>query len=144
MSKQVIRITGLVKLADHVRREIGRGLPPRDRKSLQTTVHRAVDQVDSILRERRARAAGLATPSRRAYQFLKGVSWEKVPDRKAEDSTATPTQTFRLPGLGSLIDRLTRRLATASTGPELAEIARAIEQASRRAEHSIASQHRGN
>lgn len=140
MSKQVIRITGLVRLADHVRREIGRGLPPRDRQSLQSAVHRAVDQVEGILRDRRARATSLATPSRRAYQFLKTVAWDEVPERQAETLPALSAATFRLPGLGALMDRLTRRLATATDGPELAEIARAIEQASRRAERSIARQ----
>lgn len=138
--KQVVRITGLVKLADHVRREVARGLPPGDRESLRTAVHRAVEQVDSILRDRRARVTNLATPSRRAYQFLKAVNWETVPERQATAAPTASSETFRLPGLGALTDRLTRRLATATDAAELAEIARAIEQASRRTEHSIARQ----
>jgi hypothetical protein len=140
--KQVVRITGLVKLADHVRREIGRGLPPGDRQSLRTAVGRAVEQVDAILRDRRARPTNLATPSRRAYQFLKGVNWESVPERQADAAGAGEGEgeRFRLPGLGALMDRLTGRLATATDAAELTEIARAIEQASRRSEHSIARQ----
>jgi hypothetical protein len=138
--KQVVRITGLVKLADHVRREIGRGLPARDRQSLRVAVHRVVDQVDTILRDRRARAANLATPSRRAYQFLKSVPWDTIPERQAEARPTSTKQEFRLPGLGALMDRLTRRLATTTDASELGEVARAIEQASRRTEHSIARQ----
>lgn len=135
---QVVRIKGLVRLADHVRREIGRGVSAGQRQQLQATVNRAVGQVDAILRERKARASRLAAPSRRAYAFLKAIRWEAVsePETGAAERPADPS--VRLPGLGALMERLMRRLDKATDERELAELSRAVEQSSRRTERTVA------
>jgi hypothetical protein len=135
--KPVVRIQGLVRLANHVRKEIGRGVTAEQRQALRRAVERAVGQVDAILKERGVRAGRLAAPSRGAYQFLKDIRWEAVPQAEATSATSQEQHTVRLPGLGPLMERIVRRLATPIEPAELAEIGRAIEQASRRAEQAI-------
>jgi hypothetical protein len=73
--KQVMRIKGLVRLADHVRREIGRGVPARQRLELRETVHRATLQDDTILRDRGAPPSRHATHSGGGYIFINGNNW---------------------------------------------------------------------
>jgi hypothetical protein len=138
--KHSVRIQGLVKLADQVRREIGRGIPDGQRDALRSAVHRAITQVDNILHQQDARPSRLASPSRRAYQFLKDLRWDTVPQSASHVPPPPTRQTFRLPGLGPLMTRLTRRLAAGPDDRELAEIARAIDQASRRTEQAITRQ----
>ena len=105
--KPVVRIQGLVRLANHVRQEIGRGVTAERRQTLRRTVERAVAQVDGILRERGVRAARLAAPSRGAYQFLKEIRWEAVSEADAATTAPLSQQehTVRLPGLGALMER---------------------------------------
>jgi hypothetical protein len=133
--KQVVRIQGLVKLAETVRREIGRGVGGERKGQLRQSVARAIAQVDDILRERRARATNLAAPSRRAYQFLADIKWEVL--REAGESGAPAPRELRWTGLARFAERVMARLAASPSEAELLEIQRSIEQMSRRIERSI-------
>jgi hypothetical protein len=138
MSNQVVRINGLVRLAETVRREIGRGVAPQRKSELRDTVARSVAQIDAILKDRGARLAQLALPSRRAYQFLAAIRWDDVKEAQGGDQTTVPSQGIRWQGLTRFVDRITARLAADPDPAELVEIGRAVEQTSRRIEQSIA------
>lgn len=160
----VVRIQGLVRLAERVRGEIGRGVSPDGREKLRRTVAGALGQVDEVLRARRAKVGSLAPPSRKAYKFLAGIRWEQVPapdpaarsapdslpadgdedDRRSDRDAAVAAQAgegqvarLRWAGLRAFVDRLLERLAAGPGESELAEIERAIEQTSARIEGTI-------
>lgn len=135
--KEVIRISGLVKLADTIRLEIGRGVGRERKQQLQQTVHRSIAQIDQILKNRFAKPDQLAGPSRRAYQFLSEIRWDEIPESQGEQSP--PPQPLRWTGLGRFADRICARLAGTVSEAELEEIGRSVEQMSRRIELSIQS-----
>jgi hypothetical protein len=135
VKKQVVRIQGLVKIAGHVRREIGRGMSGERKQHLKQSAGQAIAQVDAILRERGAKAAQLAAPSRRAYQFLASIPWEAIAEASGGDKP--PPRELRWTGLGRLAERIMARLARNLPEQELAEVGRALEQMSRRIERSI-------
>lgn len=135
--KQVVRINGLVRLADTVRRELGRGVTPKRRTELRETVTRSIAQIDDVLKARRARVNHLAAPSRRAYAFLAGIRWDEVRSAETDGETTGASPGMRWRGLTRFVDRITARLATSPDPAEVAEIARAIEQTSRRIERTI-------
>jgi hypothetical protein len=137
-----VRIQGLVRLANTVRREIGRGVVPARKSQLRAAVARAVAQIDQILHDRRARPSNLATPSKRAYEYLTAVDWDALPVRQSAPA-APPIAaegTIRFPGLSRFVDRITARLAADPSPPEVAEIARALDQTHRRIESTIQRQ----
>jgi hypothetical protein len=133
--KQVVRIQGLVKLADQVRVEIGRGMSGARKQQFQQHVSDATRRIEEILRHRNAREADLAAPSRRAYRFLKDIQWGQVQEQAA--GAAAPPAPLRWTGLAPFAQRMMARLARPVPEAELAEIAGAIEQMSRRIERSI-------
>lgn len=137
--KPVVRVKGLVRLAEEVRRAIGRGVTPQRKAELRETVAWSIGQIDLLLKQRRARPAQLAAPSRRAYQFLAGIHWDDLKETASPQSAAkTRGGGVRWSGLTRFVDRITARLATNPNAHELNEIGRAIEQTSRRIERSIA------
>ncbi|MDB5319843.1 MAG: SprT-like family [Phycisphaerales bacterium] len=135
MKKQVVRIQGLVKIAGHVRREIGRGMSGEHKEVLKASAGRAIAEVDAILRQRGAKPGQLAAPSRRAYQFLASIPWEMIAESTGADKA--PPRELRWTGLGRFAERIMARLAREVPEKELEEIARALEQMSRRIERSI-------
>jgi hypothetical protein len=132
----VVRIQGLVKLADTVRVEIGRGMGGERKRQLQQTVFRSIERIDQILQQRGAMPAQLAAPSRRAYQFLREIRWDAIAESAAADQNPAP-QHLRWTGLGRFAERMMARLAAQPPEGEIGEIAAAIEQMSRRIELSI-------
>jgi hypothetical protein len=133
--KEVVRISGLVKLADTIRLEIGRGVGRERKQQLQQTVSRSIAQINQILKNRYAKPEQLAGPSRRAYQFLTEIRWDAIPESRSEQSP--PPQPLRWTGLGRFADRIAVRLAGIVSEAELEEIAKSVEQMSRRIELSI-------
>jgi len=132
--KNVVRISGLVKFADTVRLEIGRGVGGQRKLQLQQSVFRSISQIDQILKQRGAKPAQLAAPSRRAYQFLSEIRWDAIPENA---QVPPPPQPLRWKGLNRFADRMMVRLALSPSENELDEIAKSIEQMSRRIELSI-------
>jgi hypothetical protein len=135
VKNQVVRIQGLVKIAGQVRREIGRGIGGERKAQLKQTAGQAIAQVDAILRQRGAKAGQLAAPSRRAYQFLASIPWGTIAEAGTADTP--PPRELRWTGLSRFAERIMARLARQAPEGELAEVARALAQMSRRIERSI-------
>jgi hypothetical protein len=141
--KQVVRIQGLVRLAERVRVEIGRGLSGGRKRELRDMVSGAIAQVDGVLKRRSARVAQLAAPSRRAYEFLAGIRWDDIAEDAAAAESPAPTGAVRWTGLTAFADRITARLSADVSAEKLSEIGRAVAQMSRRIEGSIGRQAMG-
>jgi hypothetical protein len=139
--KQTIRIQGLVKLAEHVRGEIGRGIGGDRKIKLQAHVADSVSRIDQILREKGMAEGSLASPSRRAYRFLKEIRWDQVPE-PSPDAAPAPVA-LRWTGLARFAERMMGRLSQAPGEKELAEIGQAIAQMSRQIERSLVQANAG-
>jgi hypothetical protein len=133
--KQTIRIQGLVKLAEHVRGEIGRGIGGERKFKLQAHVADSVGRIDQILRQKGMPETSLASPSRRAYRFLKEIRWDQVPE-PSPDAAPAPVA-LRWTGLARFAERMMGRLSQTTETKERAEIGEAVAQMSRRIERSL-------
>lgn len=131
-----LRILGLVRLADGVRRELALPLSAQQRDRLAARVAQSLARVEQIVGEAGSRIDRLPAPSRRAIQFLRSIEWDKVPVA-ADGAPAGHDRRVSWPGLPAFVERATDRLAEAS-GPEQVEaVRRSIETMSRQIEGAI-------
>jgi hypothetical protein len=137
---KAVRIEGLVRAANAVRRELVGPVTPDRRERLKSAVAENLRKVQTILRENRARLEHLPAPSQRAYRFLAGVDWAGVPTARAADGHAPPLPVTSVSwrGLSSFVNRTFDRLATDLTAAELSQARGAIARTSRQIELSIA------
>jgi len=74
-----LRITGIVRTADHVRKALSQPLTARQRDALSSRLNESLRAIDAILDRNGATIRHLPPPSQRAYQFLKQVDLRAVP-----------------------------------------------------------------
>ena len=132
-----VRIAGLVRVADVVRRELGAPITAERRERLRQQVSDNLQQVQQILRRSAAQIGDLPAPSQRAYQFLAAVEWSKVAAAEPAAVPAPPRTILSWRGLSALIERMLHRLATAGSEAELPSIGDAIARQSRQIELTI-------
>lgn len=113
-----LRISGLVKFADRVRRDLAHPVLAERGAQLRREVAGVLRQVECILADNQTRIEALPAPTRRAYQFLAGLNCDSV---KA-DIAALPSQaespppgSVRLVGLKSHWESILHRLARAQS-----------------------------
>jgi hypothetical protein len=114
----VIRIKGLVRVAERVRRELASPMSPEQRERLRRLVAESLGQVRQILSGHGASLSDLPAPSRRAFQFLSELNLDTVPAvaRAAPAAaSAAPVGNVRLIGLASFWKEVLDLLAQAST-----------------------------
>ena len=138
MAKRV-RIMGLVRVAEGVRRELSGPLTARRRERLREQVGNNLRQVREILERNRAGVDHLPAPSRRAFQFLADLDWTKLPAGASGGSAAysKPQTTLAWRGLSGFIDRALDRLALDQTPAELTSLGQSILRMSRQIELTI-------
>ncbi len=73
-----LRIRGVVKLADAVRRELSRPISDAQKEELRRLVSGSIRKINCILAEQNARIDVLPRPTRRAYEYLSGVDFDSV------------------------------------------------------------------
>ncbi len=89
-----LRISGLVRLADGLRRELAAGVTAQRKAELQQHLSRSLTSIRQILTSHRVTIDALPAPSRNAYAFLTGLDLDAVPvltadaDQPAKRSTA--------------------------------------------------------
>ena len=135
MGKQV-RITGLVRVANSVRRELTSPLTAERRTRLREMVATHLEQVHQILRNNQAALTHLPPPSQRTYHYLAKLEWSQaaiVPSGTAPAALSI----YSWPGLKTLLDHTLNRLAVDVSEKELEEIGDAIARTSRRIELTI-------
>jgi hypothetical protein len=133
-----VRITGLVKIADGLRRELSSPMPQSRLRSWRKAVSDAVETTDQILRNAGAPPSSLPPPSLRAYHFLKSVDWAAV---RVGDEDAGPLEGLRADfgfrGLSAVLERNLDRLARATTDQDLDRAHHSILTTSRHIEGAI-------
>ncbi|KKL53791.1 hypothetical protein LCGC14_2271880 [marine sediment metagenome] len=120
MSK--VRIRGMVRLADRVRRELAGPISPSGLAGLRRIVEEALREVAGILAAEGARVSSLPGPSRTACRFLAGIDFDAVSTSEDAPSAAGPRDSVRFRGIRRKLTDLLERLAR----PCPPETARAI------------------
>ena len=129
MARQV-RIAGLVRAAEMIRRELAAPITAQQRESLRKRVESNLTSVQRILREERGEITDMPAPSQRAYLFLAGLDWKKLgasnlvatdrldspladndePARSGSDTgdrgSSTPQTKMVWPGLNTVLERM--------------------------------------
>jgi len=132
-----VRISGLVSLASRVRRTLTGPVSAQDVARLREQVARNLKIVDQILAEGHARPQDLPSQSEKAYCFLKGLDFDKVPLNGPAAGTSGHVAEVRFCGLRRFLESFLHRLAKTShdaVGP----ISNTICRSSRNLEEEIA------
>lgn len=130
-----IRITGIVAMADRVRRETSQPLTPARKKAVASQVTSSLKEIDRLLRNAGATADDLPNPSRKAYSFLSTLDLSNAPTAPQYD-TPSRVRTVSLPGIRSFLDRTLDHLYHAQSQERMTRLADAI----LKAHHDIESQ----
>lgn len=114
-----IRITGLVRFAKRVRQELSGPVSAARLAELRRDVDEAVNAIDQILRDKGARVAGLPSPSRKAYQFLKGLDLDSIAPEDTSSASRFAPESVSFRGLQSHFESLLDRLAQRTNHSQL-------------------------
>lgn len=103
-----LRISGIVAIANHVRQSLSMPLAPEQREALAARVDRTLADIDALLTRHRASAAELPAPSRRAYEFLKGLDVRnmRTAPPPAPSGPGHKGESIRFPGLRTFLTRV--------------------------------------
>lgn len=137
----MLRITGLIRIANTVRAELGKGVSLQGKARLVQLVSRTVEQVGQMLNQHGMQLRQLPAPSRAAIAYLTSIQWDQVKEAACEPPQETVRWSWN--GLGTLLTRVTRRLALRIQENELAEIGQTIQTMSRRMESTISREDLG-
>ncbi len=112
-----LRISGLVGLAKRIRQELAGPVSAGRLAQLRQEVEDAVAGLEQIFREKRVRAQSLPAPSRKAFQFLKGLDWDAVVPEESESAGRFPPESVSFGGLQRHFNNLLDRLAQVAQPP---------------------------
>ncbi len=110
---QSLRIQGVVRLADGVRRELSRPITAARKDQLRRSVTHALSRIDEILADHTTQIHVLPEPTRRAYEFLKNLDLDAVVPVAAGDTQEAVLNSIRFTGLQRDLEHRLDRLATA-------------------------------
>ena len=130
-----IRINGLVRAANDVRRQLAGPMSAAGLATLRQRTAETLDAVAAILARDHADARDLPAPSRKAYDFLAGLDFVSVETRA--DGTAPPRRIVRFVGVKRHLERFLDGLGGRPTVP-LERVVAEIGQASEDLERQIA------
>ncbi len=115
-----VRLNGIVKLAQTVRRELSEPIPPGRLAKLQKWVSEALRSINQVLAFHKLELNALFAPSRKAYEFLARVDFSKARVGEAPRLQAPVSEVVRFRGLKNFFHRLLTDLSTANS-PERTE-----------------------
>lgn len=103
-----IRITGLVRQVNDLRRALSEPMTTAQRDALRLRIDQAVEQTEAILRYHCMTERHLPGPSRRAYQFLKQADLSKAAIVAVEPAVcpAARPESVSFRGLSAFLDSL--------------------------------------
>lgn len=134
-----LQVTGLVSIANAIRRELSAPLTAHRRDELRQRVEHNLRQIERIFLMKGAGARDLPTPSRRALQFLSTVKWDGVAISQGAAAPAKqPAVSVSWVGVTAFIDRHADRLAADISDVEAEAIRESVSRMSRRMELSFA------
>lgn len=132
-------IKGLVKVADTVRRSVASPLSAERKARLRQQASDALAQVDAILASRGATVDHLPAPTRRAYQFLLGVDFDRVAPTLSNVAHAPAEPSITLPGLTSFWEGVLCQLAQPIEYSQAGRIFKSIAAASESVRQQLAN-----
>jgi hypothetical protein len=106
-----IRITGIVKLANRVRRVISASISAERLQHLQETVNHSLQTIDKLLAEAGTTADTLPAPSRKAYQFLATLDFKSIATADTAHSSNFTLGSVSFKGLRSCFKGILDQLA---------------------------------
>lgn len=112
-----IRIKGIVREADALRRALSAPLSASQLNDLSQRVRESVDQVETLMLRHNAGLRHLPTPSRRAFEFLKRFDPNAVPITNGSHPASRfngGQESIGFRGLRSFLDRLMDNIALAT------------------------------
>lgn len=117
VSMRQLRISGVVREANVVRRACAAPMTAIQRETLKTRVRDTLSRIDEICRRHGVQPSQLPAPTRRAYEFLRRLDIDRLPPPEAtpqeQHSAGHLPGSIRLTGLRSFLDGLLEDLARA-------------------------------
>ena len=143
---QRLFIRGLVRLADHVRRDLAAPLTEEAGQRLRGDVVRAIATVEQLLRKNQLTKRDLPGPTRKAYEYLRSLDLTVINSRTVTSEDKYRNGSVRFKGLGAYFDRLLDALARQTETAKIDEAFSSICQTAadlhqHGTEHSIAHDH---
>jgi hypothetical protein len=135
-----LRISGLVGLAKRVRQELAGPVSPERVAQLRWDIEDAVKTIEKMLRGRSVRAQDLPLPSKKAYQFLKGLNLNTIVAEGTSSVSRYAPESISFRGLKSHFDSLLNELAQSDDPSQLAEVHDLIVSASESIEDEVRAQ----
>ena len=132
-----IRITGLVKLANHVRQEISRPVSPERLTELRENTSRSIETVNRILNDAGVRFDALPVPSRKAYEFLAGIDFNSIETNETSSSPYCVPNSVSFPGLKSYLNDLLDQIAQGPDDSKLQQVYVSIQKSAGNIESQI-------
>ncbi len=106
-----LRVQGLVRTADRVRRELAILLSHGRKETLARMVSEAICQVDRLVADHQTTVRALPSPSRRAYEFLRGLDFRQIESTAVESEGARLRESVSFGGLAAQWERILNALA---------------------------------
>jgi hypothetical protein len=135
-----LRISGLVRFVKQVRQELAGPVSAQRLAQLRTEVEETLRAIDQILRDKGARAQSLPLPSRKAYQFLKGLDLSTVATQDISSASSFPPDSVSFRGLQRHFDSLLDGLARCEEPSQLEELYETIVSDSESIEGEVKAQ----
>jgi hypothetical protein len=135
-----LRIRGLVRVAERVRRDLARPTSAEERGQLRRVVANALEQVREILAGHGAVLNDLPAPTRSAYQFLAQLNIDDALSATTAQARPGPTGNVSLIGLPSFWHGILDRLARVATPEAAAPVYDSLRQASMNIERHLEQQ----
>ncbi len=108
---QRLFIRGLVRLADHVRRDLAAQLTEEQAERLRRDVARAIRTVGALLQKNQLATRDLPGPTRRAYEYLRSLDLTAINSSMVASEAKYRNGSVRFKGLGAYFDRMLDALA---------------------------------
>lgn len=135
-----IRIRGVVRVANAVRRELSRPLSPARKEELQQWVTDSIREVDRILAGHQAQVLALPAPTQRAYRFLATLDFDRPTAPPVDEAPADAGGNVSLVGLKAFWDRILDQLARLLSTAQADQAHESIRKASQNIERYLAAE----
>ncbi len=130
-----LRIKGVVRFADRVRRELSGTVSAARQSQLRDEVAEVIRQIDQMVVNHGTRVEKLPSPTRRAYHFLANLDFDACALVSASNPTEAikpSTGTIRLVGVRAYWQIILRRLSEATTSAQHEDLYESIHSASQK------------
>lgn len=135
-----LRISGLVGLAKRVRQELAGPVSPERLAQLRWDIEDAVKTIEKMLRDKSVRAQDLPLPSKKAYQFLKGLNLNTIVAEGTSSVSRFAPESVSFRGLKSHFDGLLNEIAQSKDPAQLKKVYESIVSASESIEDEVRAQ----